>query len=305
MKFEHLRVCPLCSSKSSQKLASKGRFGEPAHVVFCNDCSLGYLNPRWDGGSYLQYYQKNYDKSYRKEIISPSLAKPIEENIAAKAILERIQTYDHTFHPDTILDIGSGDGSNLSFLRSQRFHDSRCLAIEPSDLCISALAKKNIELISQDANTNWEKETHNLDLICLRHVLEHFLWPAQILHKVWTALSEQGLVYIAVPNSLNPKGSIRNRFFRAAHTFYFNKYTLTTFLKRQGLEPAYVLEGDDYNKTELVTIAEKTDPDPRFKSYSQEIAEHQIKILRGKIKEQSGLSARLRKLRIQIQNLIK
>ena len=91
----------------------------------------------------------------------------------------------------------------------------------------------------------------------MRHVLEHLADPIASLTKVEKALSENGLFYVAVPNNMKPKGSLERYWYRAVHTYYFNRVTLEYMCRKVGLEPILIIEGDELSKHELVLVCQK------------------------------------------------
>ena len=132
-------------------------------------------------------------------------------------------------------------------------------AIEPSEESQKNLTDNGIKVISNDANSDWEKGSEGkYSLIILRHVLEHFLNPLEVLKKMHRSLSEDGLLYIAVPNNLLPTKNLESKWFRVVHTYYFNKYSLKNILHKSGLETIVMQEGDELNQHELFTIVKKS-----------------------------------------------
>ena len=76
--------------------------------------------------------------------------------------------------------------------------------------------------------------------------------------KIKASLSEDGLLYIAVPNNLRPTKNLETKWFRVVHTYYFNKYSLKNILHKSRLESVLMQEGDELNNHELFTIAKKS-----------------------------------------------
>ena len=247
-------TCNLCESDKSSFITDKGKYGLPLNVVLCEECGLGYLNPRWDAASYGSFYENDYDKYYRPNILSKK--KKVSSSI--NPVTQRFKLYNQkNSNPKSILDIGSGAGKNLGELSNQ-YKCSSLFAIEPSRASQKILEQNNVVVISNDVDSNWEVNYENrFDIIIMRHVLEHFLDPSAILNKVNKVLSDEGILYLAVPNCLNPVQNLEKSWFRNVHTFYFNKYTLENFFNKSNLKILTMMEGDEYNNGEIYLFAEK------------------------------------------------
>lgn len=247
-------LCNLCGNQDSELITQKGQFNIPIRVVICPKCGLMYLNPRWSKEQYMHFYAHDYDRYYRKHIYKQAGKKsnssnPIIERLAHHNLLPK--------QPVNILDVGSGEGDNLDDLEA-KFPDSQLWAIEPSTQSQHLLKEKGYQILSDDAESDWEKEcATKFDMIIMRHVLEHFMDPSGLLKKIHGILSETGVCYIAVPNAYKPKSPLQSYWFRVVHTYYFNKDTLSALLKKAGLRATVVIEGDSSNAFELVIIAKK------------------------------------------------
>lgn len=255
--FEFVK-CNICGSDNYYEISNKGQFGLPANVVICKECGLVYLNPRWDSDSYLDFYKHKYDNYYRPRLTTnnPSKGKPKNH---VNPILKRIEELGLVPEKiNNILDIGSGEGENLIDFGA-RYPDSKLYAIEPSQKSQKYLKISDINLITDDVNADWEEDYVGMfDIIIMRHVLEHFLNPVMILKKVRKVLSEKGILYVAVPNNLNPTQNLQNSWFRVVHTYYFNRYSLANILTISNLMALKIVEGDDSNSGEVFLIAKQS-----------------------------------------------
>lgn len=276
--------CNVCGADDFYKIAEKGQFGLPVHVGLCKACGLGYLNPRWDSKGYLNFYTHEYDTYYRPQIINT----PLKEQKTTNPIIARIEALNaFPKHVSSILDIGSGEGANLSDLRNA-FPDAKTYAIEPSLDSQKHLTSAGVSIISDDVNTDWEsRHEASINLIVMRHVLEHFLDPLSILKKVYSALDQDGIAYIAVPNNLNPSQNLRDVWFRAVHVYYFNKLSLANMLAMAGLEPLTMIEGDEYNRGELVAIVKKATT-PMSPTISKDHFEQQKAVFENRLKKEDN-----------------
>jgi len=252
--------CIICGSETYFTISENRKSTFPINLVLCDTCGLAYLNPRWDKARYSQYYQSEYDKTYRSNlqkgdnILKPktnSIVKRIEKSgLSPKKVLK-------------ILEIGSGNGQNLIDLKAI-YPNAELYAIEPSIVSQKIMLENGISLLSDDVDNTWETDYINyFDLIIMRHVLEHFLEPCTILKKVNGVLNDFGVVYIAVPNNLSTN---RNHgWLRIAHTYYFNVNSLSNLLIKEHFEPLLVQIGDRYNNTEIFTFSKKANENKSLK----------------------------------------
>ena len=60
-----------------------------------------------------------------------------------------------------------------------------------------------VKILTNDVDNEIDDMHHgSFDLIVMRHVLEHLENPVTALKKIVNLLSKDGILYIAVPNSL-------------------------------------------------------------------------------------------------------
>ena len=291
-KFEEIE-CAVCNSKNRFEVSKKGRHNIPLNLVLCKDCGLGYLSPRWNAESYFNFYSSEYDSYYRPSLISEINTKdPINNPIINRFRINNLLPVDF----DNVLDIGSGAGENLLNVK-KLFPHAELFAIEPSEDSQKHLNENGISVISNDANSDWEKGNEGkYSLIILRHVLEHFLHPVEVLKKIQASLSNDGLLYIAVPNNLKPTKNLESKWFRVVHTYYFNKYSLKNILHKSGLEPILIQEGDELNQHELFTIVKKNSKDLKLEISSNHYEQQKQVFTRGLIDDKKPMNVLKSKL---------
>ena len=214
-----------------QPLCQTGQHGLPAHVVICRQCGLVYLHPRWTRERYDRFYRKEYESYYR-----PETDPLVVEKQKSLLVLNRLRQYDPLAVFSRILDVGCGYGGLLATLADHGHGRKICAAIEPSATCQRHLNKDSrIQIIGDNIEQSWPDNDGPFNLIILRHVLEHLADPAACLKKISENLSEDGLLYLAVPDMMNAKGSLEKYWFRAVHTFYFSRATLEHVCRTAGL----------------------------------------------------------------------
>ncbi len=293
--------CNICESDSHHIISAKGKGGLPTNVVLCKNCGLGYLNPRWDADSYMSFYRNEYDHYYRPKILKVDTYKKSDIN----PIEDRLKRFGH--FPDsanTILDIGSGEGKNLKHF-ARLFPKSSLLAIEPSIESQKQLSEFGVTTISDNVDNDWElKHLDQVDIIIMRHVLEHFMDPLSALKKIRKALSNEGVIYIAVPNNLKPNKHLEGNWFRNVHTYYFNKYSLKNLLRLAGFEIMNITEGDQHNRHEVFLIARKSENiiEP---SFSTEDYSEQLEVFTNQLKSDNRISQRILRILKQIRKAIR
>lgn len=248
--------CLVCGANNYETYSVKGQFGLPVPVVICKDCGFSYLNPRWTKERYDEFYRKEYDHYYRPEVIGQNDER--YRYLSIEHIINRLSERNHPTSFSDVLDIGSGMGHSLVYLRKQGLVTGKTEAIEPSENCIAYMTANGIHHISSDVYADWEKaKADSYDLVIMRHVLEHFHEPEKVLQKARAVLRENGLLYVAVPDAMHPTKPLKSHFFRIVHISYFTKHSLTNLLRKSGFEVLNIVEGDQYEKSEVFAICKR------------------------------------------------
>jgi 2-polyprenyl-3-methyl-5-hydroxy-6-metoxy-1,4-benzoquinol methylase len=258
-EFENT-ACLVCNSDDYFPYSSTGQFGLPTHVVICKVCGFSYLNPRWTKKRYDHFYSKEYDSYYRPQVINKNYnydpARSIKDIVArAEGIV------DFTNPGLNVLDVGTGMGDSLIYLKQSVNTKANYYAIESSEVCLANLREHNINVLTSDVDSQWHLEHQNkFDVIIMRHVLEHFLDPRSVLQKVRHVLRPGGVLYIAVPDAKNAARPLLRRYFRVVHVSYFSRISLTNLLTQVGLKAIRMVEGDERERKEIFTFCEVSEP---------------------------------------------
>ena len=249
--------CLVCSSNDFIPYSTKGQFGITTNVVICKNCGFSYLNPRWTKERYHAFYTKEYDTYYRPEVIGKKYK--YDPYTTIKGIVARskgIFSFDESNL--NILDIGTGMGDSLIYLKNEINKTASYFAIESSEYCITHLEKNGITVITNDVDENWHlANKEKFDIVIMRHVLEHFLNPADVLQKVKETLNPNGVLYVAVPDAKNPTKPLLAHFFRVVHVSYFSKISLTNLFTLTGFNLLKIVEGDEFERKEIFAFCKK------------------------------------------------
>ena len=260
-QFESV-CCIICDGNDLDKISDSGQFNLPTHVCICKNCGLSFLSPRWTEKKYLDFYRNDYDKLYRPNVITKQYTtSPEKDPYSYYPILKRLQDQDLiTEKTKKVLDIGSGSGQKLALFKNVEPIEE-LYAIEPSKNCFPQLESRNIKVITDDIHTDWVQQYKNtFDLIIMRHVLEHFMNPLEVLKKLRETLSPNGIIYIAVPNSLILENrQLFKSYFRVVHTYYFNKLSMKNLVHKAGFEILEMKEGDDLHGLELFLMIKSSE----------------------------------------------
>lgn len=150
---------------------------------------------------------------------------------AAKALRTKskrklIEKYHSSFN--SVLDIGCGDGAFLSV-----FEDKRSVGVEPSAKARELCVKKGLEVAPSILDIN-----ETFDIITLWHVLEHLPDLKGDLTAIKSLLSDQGRLFIAVPNCKSWDAEYYGEFWAGydvpRHVWHFDKESLESTLVSTG-----------------------------------------------------------------------
>jgi hypothetical protein len=140
-----------------------------------------------------------------------------------------------------MLDIGAAGGDILDYFRRKNSGRLTPLAIEPSNACQRTLKGKDIRVIGNSIKNFRDGAAERVDIIVLRHVLEHLYDPLASLRIIKTLMNENSALYISVPNLFSTDGGV----FHFPHISYFNKTTFELLASKANLSSVVEEEVDD------------------------------------------------------------
>jgi len=254
--------CSVCGNSEHEVISTKGRDFIKTSVAICTSCGFLYQNPRWSKEEILKYYETKYDSYYRSNFTVNMMTPEVYDAYpyGFHPVYQRIRGYVNPSKELSIVDVGSGEGTNLLYL-GKKFNSKKLKAIEPSIEGKKALEEKQIKLIDSDVDADWHKHFQNdFDIVTLRHVFEHLHFPNEFLQKIKQCLTTDGILYIAVPDAYNiGTEKLESEFFRIVHNYYFTRISLRNILIKNGFEILELSEGDKFHNSELFVIAKPSD----------------------------------------------
>ena len=178
--------------------------------------------PQPDASKLLQYYESDQYISHtdNKKGLVPFLYHVVKKR-SLKKKLGLINSLKK--NANSILDIGSGTGAFLSFIKS----DFRYVTgIEPNQKARELAKEKGISL-EQDLNDVRDKL---FDVITMWHVLEHVPNLEETIRDVEALLKPNGILIIAVPNFYSFDAAYYKNFWAAfdvpRHLWHFSKASM-------------------------------------------------------------------------------
>lgn len=199
----------------------------------CKTCGLVMTNPMPSSDAMGEFYSLHYRQYYHKVDI------PTLENIQAYELDRRAAyTVDYLSQFGLLadckrmLDVGCGEGSILKEVK-RRCHGIRLVGIEPGRE-FSKFARHHAGCIIYTCLSELIGEPDSVfDLIVVNHVLEHVENPVQFLITLKQVLSNEGKIYLDVPD-VSAYSDVTD--LHIAHLYHFSTRTLAAATERAGLQ---------------------------------------------------------------------
>lgn len=233
--------CPYCASDRCGKeyeLTWKDERFATYYVARCKACDVGFVLPLPTPTELDDLYNSlQYQSGDRATIdFSSASEQEIESRIKQE---ERILKKYQPHIPDSghVLDIGAGWGTLLKFFSNQGFQTTGLELSEPT----SRFAKEQLglEIYNLPVERIEELPDQKYDLVTMRHVLEHFYTPKDVLLSLRERMTAESKMIIEVPDY----GSYDRRAFGKEwpafgpyHLWYFSRSSLERLLDDCGFE---------------------------------------------------------------------
>ncbi len=224
-------ACNLCGSKGMISISRHDRRLKRLHTVACEECSLIRTDPMPTEAELVAYYAREYRRDYQFAYgKSPPRA---HLKRTAREAISRLAFIGPVLEPGArILDFGSGSGAFLGLCK-QSGHE--VIGIDPGeDFAAYAKSAHGVEVIVAP----WQEAAlpdGYFDVITASHVLEHLREPVSALRQLSRWLSDDGAIYVSVPNAFAHRDHTFQHF-HFAHVHTFTPQTLIWAGEAAGLE---------------------------------------------------------------------
>lgn len=183
MELETENRCDLCDSSAVSSIDSE------CNICRCETCGFMFDSPRPTVEELARFYSQptKYEHWLSEEILRDELWQ------------RRLKKMSKHCKHGTLLDVGTGIGQ---FLHHAQTQFRQVYGTELSDSAIGlAQVKYGLELIKGEIETI-QFDDAPFDNITMFHLLEHVPSPKRTIERCWELLSDDGLLFIAVPNDV-------------------------------------------------------------------------------------------------------
>ena len=209
--------CILCNKNNFETISSRdSKNNSFLKVVFCKSCGMIQQDPIPSEKEMRDYYANEYRQDYKKTYV-PKLKHILR---AGNLAIDRIIFLQKNFITEgKLLDVGAG-GGEFTYLCGLKGFESE--GIEPN-IGYSNFAQNEYSI---NINTGQLSDVEGqFEVITMFHVLEHIPDPVHTFEKLWGLLTDNGYLFIEVPNIETNDASPHNIYFKA-HIHYFSEATL-------------------------------------------------------------------------------
>ncbi|UTG92336.1 class I SAM-dependent methyltransferase [Geobacter sulfurreducens] len=236
------RPCPVCSGTAFTPLFDATIddfdgtiFDQRILVASCLHCGFGYNICDFSSSSLEEHYQS--EALYQTET-------GFGVGGTTPADLARYERYYQLLKPylagreRCIVDVGCSKGGFLAFLRQKG--QSQVLGVELDPICASyARSNHGLDVLDGSANAI-PLPDGKADILIYSHVLEHLDDPSRALAETRRVLTNDGIVFIEVPDALHYAEAKLFDFFHwfgmREHINHFDSAHLSMLMNRAGFD---------------------------------------------------------------------
>lgn len=229
------RNCPVCQTEYGMVLGclkyvlfDENPLANTFDVVCCIKCGFVFCDTPSSQDDYDRFYEKYfYSSAYVNREFGTDEKRYIIQTLD---ILSPYITNKNVY----IFDIGCGIGLLLETLYTLGYKN--LYGIDPSFSCINLLKHKGIQA-KIGSVSSIPFDDIRADIIILSHVIEHVIDLPLALQNIDSKLSEDGLIYVEVPDAIR-YGTFDSisplRFFYLQHVIHFSQSHLCNLFVNNG-----------------------------------------------------------------------
>lgn len=234
--MEDLKGCPACESSNFKNFISCKDYtvsGDYFTVNQCVECGLKFTSPRPAEAEIGKYYQSaDYISHSNKS--NDGISK-LYAAVRQFAVYQKVKLVMFLVpRGSQVVDLGAGNGYFVKQLISSGFKAS---GYEPSEDA-RKVAKTDFDIEIESLERFQSVEMQSINCITLWHVLEHIHALKKTLNDIYSRLTTDGYLIIAVPNPESYDAKHYREFWAAydvpRHLYHFSPDALTKLLLQSG-----------------------------------------------------------------------
>ena len=229
--------CPVCNTKSQSHYLNSCDFllsRQDFSLVKCDACGVVYTNPRISEQTICNYYTPEYT-SYA--VTGNNKLKRYIKNLTKFIYHDEHQKIACLLKKNnvrTVLEVGPGNGSLITYLHDNGFEVT---GIELDYACVERIKAGGIACY-QGTLEGVNDQLLTYDAVIMCQVLEHIYHPKIALNIIHSVLSDNGLLYLSVPNIASYEARLFGKYWRGfdlpRHITHFSSETLGKLLNSSG-----------------------------------------------------------------------
>ncbi|QKZ15649.1 methyltransferase domain-containing protein [Spirosoma sp. KUDC1026] len=233
--METIAVCPVCDTNQfTNVLTCKDYLVSSQNFTIqqCNKCGFKFTNPRPDASTIGSYYKSDQYVSHNDT--GGGLINSVYRLVRNYTLRGKVNLINKlTGRVGEVLDIGCGTGS---FLLACQQAGWNITGVEP-DTDARKVAEEKLSMPVEESIEMVEAK-QNFDVISMWHVLEHMPDLNKVVSQLYSLLSNEGTVIIAVPNCASYDADYYKSYWAAydvpRHFYHFTPDTITALFKKHG-----------------------------------------------------------------------
>jgi len=235
--------CPVCKSDTISKRLTVSDFtvsGKSFEIWECENCSFRFTQDAPDQAAIGQFYQSDNYISHSNT--SKGIVNRLYHSVRNITLKQKRNLISSATGRSTgnLLDIGAGTGAFAAFLKKSGW---RVTALEP-DVAARRVAQEVNSITLLPTDQLFQLPPASFDVITMWHVMEHVHTLHEYMSQLKKLLSDNGRLFIAVPNYTSYDAKKYQEFWAAydvpRHLYHFSPHAMKYLLELHGLHLADV-----------------------------------------------------------------
>lgn len=243
--------CPNCGGSNFRRVMAyrnQSSLLAGCDIVQCECCDISFIKPAPDEAAWVRYNENYFERAHDGLNLAP-------EAVAFHQALAKIRVEHVSSHlcsskaSPSVLEIGPGVGYFANEWK-KKFPETVYFAIESDTSLYSGLRKNGVRVLENGIQQLPER---CVDVCIMSHVLEHVIYPSNVLHDSTKPLRNGGLLFVEVPCL-----DFMYKKIHEPHMLFFSRKALANCAKRAGFkEIQLTYHGDKISKIRRYSLVRR------------------------------------------------